>query len=317
MHLGLNLQTDFSAGSDYALVAEYRLTNLNRYGAEWRTTAELGGTRALTSAWYQPLDPADRFFVEPAVAVSDARRDAYLEGELAGVYGTISTLGALKTGVNFGTSSQLRLELKRGVLDAEPHSPGEGGALPVYAGVDLGAAAVAYEVDTFDNHNIPHRGTRFTASWDSSLTALGADDGYDRITVSYRAARTFRGRHTLRWGLGGGVTLDEDAPYYDEFTLGGLFKMSGLADAQLVGQNAASGLLLYYTRLGLRGIHVGFGVESGSTWDNRSEARFGDLRWGGTVFAAVDTLLGPIYLAYAYTEGEESGRLRFALGKVF
>lgn len=317
LHLGLNLQTDFSAGSDYALIAEHRVTNLNRYGAEWRTTVELGGTRALTSAWYQPLDPADRFFAEPAVSVSDTRRDAYLDRELAGVYGTISAHGALKTGVNFGTAAQLRLELLRGLLEAEPQSPGEGNALPAYDDVDLGAAAVAYEIDTFDNHNIPHRGTRFTARWDSSLTAFGADDAYDRIAVSFRSARTFGERHTLRWGLSGGVTLDENAPYYDQFTLGGLFKLSGLADAQLVGQNAASGLLLYYANLGRRGIHVGAGIETGTTWDARDTARFGDLLWGGTVFAAVDTMLGPLYLAYAYTEGEGNGRLRFALGKVF
>ncbi len=125
-----------------------------------------------------------------------------------------------------------------------------------------------------------------------------------------------RGRHTLLLGLSGGITLDEDAPYFDQFQLGGLFKLSGLADAQLVGQNMALGELLYYMSLS-KSLHVGVGLETGSTWNDRSEAEFGDLRWGGVAFAALETIIGPVYVAYGFTEGEGSGRVRFSLGKTF
>jgi NTE family protein len=316
MRLGLNLQTDFSAGSSYSILAEHRKTNMNRYGAEWRNVLELGSTRGLTSDWYQPLDYVDRYFVQPGVSVTDSRRDVYLDRDLVGVYSTFSWYAGLRAGRNFGTSSQLRLELKLGKLDAEPDSQDEGVDLPVYNDVDRGTLAAVYEIDTFDNHNVPHRGTRLIASWYSSLEALGADDQYDRVSLAYTTARTFRERHTLVATLRGGLTLDEDAPYYDQFTLGGLFKMSGLADHQLVGQNTAFGGLLYYARLG-KSVYVGCGLETGNTWNDRSEARFSDLLWGGDVFVAVDTVVGPIYLAYAYTEGEDNGRLRFSLGKNF
>jgi NTE family protein len=201
--------------------------------------------------------------------------------------------------------------------DAKPQSQSEGVDMPVYNNSDRDTLSAIYEIDTFDNHNFPLRGTRLKAIWQSSLEALGADFAYDKASLSYRKATTFTGgRHTLLIGLAGGITLDEDAPYYDQFSLGGLFMLSGLADAQLVGQNMASGELLYYTNLS-KSLHVGCGLETGTTWNDRSEAQFDDLHWGGVVFAGLQTILGPVYLAYGYTEGEGSGRLRFALGKNF
>jgi len=254
--------------------------------------------------------------VQPAVSVTDSRREVYLDRELVGVYSTYSWYAGLNAGVNFGTSSRLRLELKWGELDAEPETQDEGVDLPVYTDVDIGSLAGVYEIDTLDNHNVPHRGTRLTARWHSSLEALGADDEYDKVSLVYTTAHTFRDRHTLLLGLSGGVSPDENVPYYDQFMLGGLFKMSGLADKQLTGQNLALGELLYYLRLG-KGLYVGCGVETGNTWNDRDEATFGDLLWGGDVFVVYDSILGPIYAVYAYTEGEDSGRFRFALGKNF
>lgn len=316
LRLGLNLQTDMQAGSSYSLLGEWRFTNLNSRGAEWRNTLELGSTRGLTTDWYQPIDLADRYFVEPWASVSDSRRDVYVESELVGVYETSSWQTGLKGGVNFGTSSQLRGELKLGQLDAEPESLDEGLDLPEFDNVDIGSLAAVYEIDTFDNHNVPHRGTRLVARWLSSLEDLGAEHEYDKVTLAYRSAHTFKDRHTLLLGLNGGATIDEDAPYYDQFMLGGLFRMSGLSDNQLVGQNAASGALLYYAKV-TNSIYLGCGVETGNVWNDRDDAKFSDLIWGGDLFVAIDTFVGPVYLVYALAEDQGGGRLRFSLGKNF
>jgi NTE family protein len=254
--------------------------------------------------------------VEPSLAWKDTRRDVYVEGDLVGVYSTSYWNVGLKAGKNFGTSAQLRAELNLGELDAKPDSQNEGIELPVYNNTNRDTLSAVYEIDTFDNHNIPHQGTRLKAMWQSSLEALGADYAYDKASLSYTKASTFAGNHTLLLGLSGGVTLDEDAPYFDQFQLGGLFKLSGLADAQLIGQNMAFGELLYYTNLS-KSLHVGCGLETGSTWNDRSEAKFDELLWGGVVFAGLETILGPVYVAYGFTEGENSGRFRFSLGKTF
>jgi NTE family protein len=316
LRLGINLQTDFSAGSSYSLRAEHRMTNLNSFGAEWRNQFEIGSTRAWTSDWYQPVDLGDRFFVQPGLSISDSRRDVYLERELVGVYSTKFWYGGLRTGVNFGTSSQLRLELKRGVSSAEPDSQDPGINLPVYTDVDRASVAAAYEIDTFDNHNIPKRGTRLIATAFASADELGADDEYEKVSVVYRGAHTFGGRHTLVAGATGGITVDENAPYYDQFMLGGPLVMSGLNDNQLLGQNVAHLSLLYYYKL-RKGVHAGAGIEAGNVWNDRSEAELSDLLLGGVALVAVDTVIGPIYVTYSYTEDQSSGRLRFSLGKNF
>ena len=179
--------------------------------------------------------------MEPSLTWKDNRRDVYLDGDLVGIYSTSYWNLGLTAGKNFGTSSQLRLALSMGQGDAKPDSQNEGLELPVYNNTDRDTVTAAYEIDTFDNHNMPHRGTRLKAAWQSSLEGLGADFVYDKASLSYTKASTFAGDHTLLFGLAGGITLDEDAPYFDQFQLGGLFKLSGLADQQLIGQNMVLG----------------------------------------------------------------------------
>ena len=116
--------------------------------------------------------------------------------------------------------------------------------------------------------------------------------------------------------MSGGITLDEDAPYYDQFQLGGLFKLSGLADKQLVGQNMALGELLYYTNLS-KSLHVGVRPGDRGRLERPQRCRVRRPALGGVVFAGLETIIGPVYIAYGYTEGEDSGRLRFSLGKTF
>ena len=193
LRFGLNLATDFSAGSSYNILLEHRKSNMNRLGAEWRNLIEIGATRGLTSTWYQPLDLADRYFVEPSLTWKDTRRDVYIEGDLVGVYSTSYWNVGLKTGMNFGTSSQLRAELNMGQGDAKPDSQNEGIEMPVYDNIDRDTLAAVYEIDTFDNHNMPHQGTRLKAVWQSSLGSLGADYEYDKASLSYTKATHLRG----------------------------------------------------------------------------------------------------------------------------
>ncbi len=88
LRFGLNLATDMSAGSSFNILLEHRKTNMNRLGGEWRNVIELGATRGLTSSWYQPLDLADAYFVQPSLSLRDTRRDVYFEDDLVGVYST-------------------------------------------------------------------------------------------------------------------------------------------------------------------------------------------------------------------------------------
>ena len=53
----------------------------------------------------------------------------------------------------------------------------------------------------------------------------------------------------------------------------------------------------------------------GDVWSDFSDASFSELNQGYTGFLGADTALGPIFIAYAHTEGR--GSWHFQLGRIF
>ena len=107
------------------------------------------------------------------------------------------------------------------------------------------------------------------------------------------------------------------------FSLGGLFNLSGLAADQIIGQHAAIGRLLYYRRIGEPTtpglgipIYVGGSLEAGNVWDDTDDVSVANTLTAGSVFVVLDTVLGPVYLAYGVAEGGHRSAYLF-LGQTF
>jgi NTE family protein len=49
-------------------------------------------------------------------------------------------------------------------------------------------------------------------------------------------------------------------------------------------------------------VYVGASLEGGQLWSRRSEVDAGDFQGAGSIYLAVDSPLGPVYLAYGRTE---------------
>ena len=81
-------------------------------------------------------------------------------------------------------------------------------------------------LDTVDNVNFPHHGSYGSADAVLSMEGLGADASYERYSIDWLGADTW-GKHTFLVNLQGGVTANEDAPLYDQFSLGVFFHLSG------------------------------------------------------------------------------------------
>ena len=87
------------------------------------------------------------------------------------------------------------------------------------------------------------------------------------------------------------------------------FRLSGLPFDALSGSYGGVTTLRYsfrLTRLATTlgdGVYAGISFESGNLWQTSSEARMNDLRYAGSLFAGIDTVLGPVYLAYGFAEG--------------
>jgi NTE family protein len=175
-----------------------------------------------------------------------------------------------------------------------------------------------FQVDTLDNVSFPRKGTVARTEWRGSRSELGSDVPYDQLLVSAVHANTW-GRHTMLTTLRYDSTTDGVAPLNRHFTVGGLFDLSGLNHNQLSGQNAARIGLAYYRRIGdlaLFPAFAGVSMELGNVWQTRSEVSTHNSIFGASLWAGVQTPVGPVYVAYGRTD-EKSSAFYVLLGRAF
>ena len=79
---------------------------------------------------------------------------------------------------------------------------------------------------------------------------------------------------------------------------------------ELSGQYTGLARLIYYRNMdnyGLGDLHtqvyLGFSVEAGNAWQNRSDITKGSLIYAGSVFIGANTFIGPGYLIYGFAKG--------------
>ncbi|MGF1906859.1 patatin-like phospholipase family protein [Aliivibrio salmonicida] len=172
-----------------------------------------------------------------------------------------------------------------------------------------------YRLDTLDNFTFPTKGFYLFSEYLYSEDTFGEltssdtkDDSVVELTVNGRFAYTIT-RHTLvvhgEYGVvenkNGGISLEPKS-------LGGFLHLSGISKDSLSGENLAFASLVYRYRLmdndfGLfqSPIYLGSSIEQGSVWNDE---HFSDapMYTAGSIFAGIDSPIGPIILAYGRTE---------------
>ena len=321
LRFGLNLSSDMSGDSEFTALVDFSMTQLNSLGAEWKNVLQTGETRGIFSEWYQPLDTQDYFFVAPSAKYERQLRDVYDGDRRIAEYETKYLGGGIGAGINFSSLAQARLDYFRATVDAGPEVGGTD--LPEFNRIQEGALNARLEYDQLDNHKFPKRGIDAFVNFYSSKKVLGADFSYEKLEFGLAKATTVAYRHTLLSTLRFGTTLNQDAPFYDEFTLGGFLNLTGYGRQQLYGQHSGLGQMLYYYKFakdkyGSGGnIYLGGGLEFGNVWQKRSDIKARDLLWGGVLFVGLDSFLGPLYLGYGKSEGASEDRIYLYLGQTF
>ena len=115
------------------------------------------------------------------------------------------------------------------------------------------------------------------------------------------------------------ATISGSPPLDRSFRIGGFLDLSGLAEEQLIGKYAARLGASYYRRIGdlaLFPAFAGLTVEIGNAWYARDDVSFGKAIVGGSVWAGVDTPVGPIYVGYGRTE-QKLDAVYVHLGRAF
>ncbi len=80
LRFGLNFLIDQSRGAAFSLRALYNATQINRFGAEWRTLLTVGQEGSIITEFYQPFDYSDSFFFAPGLTLGRRPLDEYEDG---------------------------------------------------------------------------------------------------------------------------------------------------------------------------------------------------------------------------------------------
>ena len=314
LRAGLTLFDRQRGDAGWEFVLNYAHLRFDPHGAQVRASIRLGSTQGANVEWYKPLDARERWFA--ALRTDAVRRDIVLPADTgAGANVEFAELGfSAVAGMRLGTWGQFNAGIVRGILRVErPALPGGG----TVERIDVAGFLAQLEIDRLDRIAFPRSGELFLADARVARRFLGGEQSFDRISADAIAFRTIS-RSTIGLGAFIGTGLGGTLPTTQRFTLGGLFRLTGVQPSAVQGSYAGLGRMIYRYRLsdGDAGIHLGGSVEAGGAWDTLESVHFGDVRLSASAFLGVDTPLGPLHFAYGFTRGVDPGwSLRF--GPVF
>jgi len=322
VRFGLNLEDNFQGNSRYNAAARFILTELDDLGAELVTDVQIGSDPKVASEFYQPLNAQRTWFVAPSLRVEGRDLQLYKKDVEVADYRDREVAAGLDIGRTLGNWGEIRAGFHRtnGLTRVRLGDPNL-----VERQYNDGELFVKFSYDRLDNLHFPRDGQQFTFQWDANRTNLGADTASDKVQADWLMARSI-GRNTiLFWTSAGGVVGGsiKATAVPDLFPLGGFFNLSGLAPTSLFGPNYAIARAIYFRKIGRGGegffefpAYVGMSLELGNIWQRRSDMNLGSAHKDASLFLALDTFLGPVYLGSGYDTAGHSAYYLF-LGRTF
>ena len=305
LQFGLELSSDFSGNSEFKLGTAYTRNALNSLGGELRVIGTIGREDEISFDFYQPIDTAARWFVEPQLYW---RREHWnwWDGDERLTQFEISGWGAqFGIGRNFSTTDRLRLDYQIARADADLIS----GSIEDFDDeADIGELKLEYLHDSLNSLWFPTEGMFHRLTYLYAAETLGASDDYDQALANGSLVYS-RGKNNVLLNYEGGYSFDDAAPVERWFRLGGFGRLSGLFPDQLAGRHAALMTLAYYRRMNdvdFIPAYAGMTLEAGNVWDMRSQIGFDDLRYSGSLFVGAETPLGPVYFAWGISDNGDN-----------
>jgi len=308
----------FNSNTDFNPLLRYRKTRINSIGAELNLHARLGINHSFNAEFYQPLDYRDRFFVAPVFSYQLRNTDLYEDDRRYARYRTAFTEAGIDAGMNIGNQGQIRVGVSGEHVSSKP-SIGDP-ALPDYDEDSflLRGSAV---IDRMDRITFPREGTYFGTWYGGTVPGIDDSNEFRQLTVKTAGALT-HGRNTLIASLEGSFSLDDSLPEYRKFSLGGFQRMSGFQYNEITGNYAGLLRLIYMREIpkalpfNINGFFIGGSVEAGDAWKDFSDISLDDMRLSGSVFLALETLFGPLYMGCGIRSLDD-GIFYLHLGSVF
>ena len=307
-----------TSGGDtlFVLRADHRREWVNSLGGQWRSSLQLGSQSELETALYQPLDVAQRFYVEPGLAVRRYIENFFDDGNRVARYDLLAAEARLDLGVNFGNSARILGGLRWGATEFDEDI----GSIP---GFDLERKRDANLVlgaiyDTRDEAALPTSGIYAKLDYTHSASFLGGEQSYDVIEGVVGHASQW-GTGTLLLAGGAGGTLSGELPRHRDFQIGGIRSYPAFAPGELRGEEywSASATwawrLVEFSPLFRQVLFGGLGLQA-VRMSERLDGVADDTIFGTSLTLGARTPVGPLLLALGYANNGNV-QLHFALGR--
>jgi NTE family protein len=305
LRIGGRAVSDFRTDSRFSVTLQHTRTWLNAWGAEWRNEVQAGDVRRFTTSLYQPLGAGSPWFVEPVLQTVESNFDIFGPGNRRTDRITTATSSASAAlGRRLGGVGVVRLGAGYERYRSKPLISSQLTDTVEDSGKYLRLSA---SFDALDDADFPRSGYLVSAGTTTIRYSSGGGDPVQTYVIEGLVPVTW-GRFTLA-GLAAGGRSSEDRV---GFSLGGFLNLSGTPAGAVTGSQAALAAALAYYRVGElpRGIggnwYAGLSLEAGNAWQRRSDVDFGDLQKATSIFLALDTIIGPLYLAWGHTFGGDS-----------
>jgi len=299
VRFGLMLATDFQLDTQFGVTALVNATEMNSLGGQWKTTVTVGSPLDVKTRFYQPLTFRGNVFLSPYAGLEQGVREIYANEIAVGSYQETRGAVGMDLGYDFGTWGELRVGYERAYGKGRRKV-----GSPVYPDVDWdeGGLTTRMRIDQLDNVNVPHSGYFANIEFIAPREGLGSSESFDRFAARAVGVQTI-GRWTGLARGEGGSGLGTQIPFYDDFRLGGLFRLSGRPFGQIYGNTYALGSLLLYYRLSeggavLKSLSAGVSAEAGNTWAYQAPVTSAGMRTAGSIYVIADTLIGPFFVGY-------------------
>lgn len=314
LRLGLDASIDLAGEGSVSVRLGHLRTWLNAAGGQWRNRLDLGRVNGLSTELHQPLWLNSPVFASAGAGVQSYKKSLYLNGRPVLTGDLKEHRAVLELGAELSKQSELRIGASRKVFRANTNlniaDPVEGFIVKdLVLGFSENDVYARFLSDSLDNAFLPSSGQRLMVQVGRSQS--DNDPADSKIELRWTGAYTFN-NHTLWPALRLAKTRSTAAEGASPFEMGGFLELSGLPSGSLSGSRLGLMRLAYLNRVSTldlfgRRLLLGGSLEWGNVWETRPEKGYAkDLLTAGSLFAAAETPLGPLFMGLGRTAGRST-----------
>ncbi|WP_323752151.1 patatin-like phospholipase family protein [Marinobacter sp.] len=303
LSFGVNYEDNFDGDTRFNLASGLRMTELNSLGAEWHTGVQLGTEPWVRTQWYQPLDFGyERFAV---IGVQHQRDDysVYEDGSRIAQIDVTLSKADMAIGMELGGDGEVRIGYVRGSAKVDEEV---GEKVAPSGRINQGYVNVQLVHDSLSDTFYPKSGAFAGVRARFERSDFGSDRDFDSVTGMLLGTTSWR-RFNVTGLLFTEQVVNGESGIENAARLGGFRRLSAYAAGELSGSDAA--LAAAYARREFGGPFLpwfaGVGFETGNAWERIDDARWDNLVRSWSVFAGVDTFVGPVQLSVAYNNEDD------------